>query len=58
MMKYYEDEETRVVAREGLWCYEGVVLPGDKVVLGRWWSPDDGVGEGQYSGPFLLWNVD
>ncbi|MCJ1253742.1 hypothetical protein MMC24_001554 [Lignoscripta atroalba] len=28
----------------GCWAYEGVVLPGGMVMLGRWWSPMDGVG--------------
>lgn len=54
---------------EGLWAYEGVVLPGGNVVVGRWWSPasGDGLGiekpaadnpEGVYCGPFLWWCVD
>ena len=45
---------------EALWAYEGVVLPGGEVVVGRWWSPqeDDEDPEEQYSGPFILWCVD
>lgn len=48
-----------------LWAYEGVVLPGGEVVVGRWWHPrevdadadaDDGAIE--YSGPFMFWCVD
>ena len=58
MMKYFEHEfDAGVIDPEGLWAYEGVVLPGGQIMLGRWWSVDDGV-DGQYSGPFILWCVD
>jgi len=57
---------------EALWAYEGIVLPGGQIVVGRWWCADDsdpGVGLGKtpapatgegecYSGPFLFWCVD
>lgn len=66
MMKYFEvedDEESAGVYGanidwDALWAYEGVVLPGGKIVVGRWWSPNSGVEEDQYSGPFVLWCVD
>ncbi|TKA76036.1 hypothetical protein B0A55_05109 [Friedmanniomyces simplex] len=58
MMKYYEDLQTGGVDHDSLWAYEGVVLPGGQIMLGRWWSPGDGVGSEQYSGPFILWCVD
>ncbi|TKA39328.1 hypothetical protein B0A54_10346 [Friedmanniomyces endolithicus] len=58
MMKYYEDLVTGGVDYDSLWAYEGVVLPGGQIMLGRWWSPSDGVGSEQYSGPFILWCVD
>ncbi|KAK3110233.1 hypothetical protein LTR53_015673, partial [Teratosphaeriaceae sp. CCFEE 6253] len=58
MMKYFEDPDSGVVDEEALWAYEGVVLPGGEMMLGRWWSPGDGTGEEQYSGPFVLWCVD
>ncbi|KAH9835087.1 hypothetical protein Tdes44962_MAKER08589 [Teratosphaeria destructans] len=59
MMKYYwVDVETGVIDEEALWAYEGVVLPGGQVVVGRWWCTSDGVGEEMYSGPFILWCVD
>ena len=22
------------------WAYEGVVLPGNQIIIGRWWYPD------------------
>lgn len=44
-----------------LWAYEGVVLPGGEIVVGRWWSPSaphQGVDEECYSGPFMFWCID
>lgn len=43
-----------------LWVYEGVVLPGGRMILGRW---SDMHGNPEYpdsidSGPFIFWNVD
>lgn len=62
------------VGVEGLWAYEGVVLPGGNLIVGRWWSPGtgDGLGleapgnhaqgdddnGGVYGGPFLWWCID
>ncbi len=57
MMKYFEDEDGSI-DHQGLWAYEGVVLPGGQIVVGRWWSPTDDDNEGVYSGPFILWCVD
>lgn len=60
----------RVMDESSLWAYEGVVLPGGEIVVGRWWSPSaltQGAGnqqqveeeeEGEYSGPFMFWCVD
>jgi hypothetical protein len=42
------------------WAYEGCVLPGNRVIVGRWWwirnnnIEDDDIP----SGPFIFWNVD
>jgi hypothetical protein len=38
---------------EGCWVYEGCVLPGSNIILGRWWSPLDI----DFSGPFIYWLV-
>ena len=38
-------------------CYQGVVLPGGHMILGRWWAPIDDE-EQLCSGPFMLWAVD
>ncbi|KAF1814324.1 hypothetical protein P152DRAFT_267811 [Eremomyces bilateralis CBS 781.70] len=35
MMKYFEDGNP---FEDALWAYEGVVLPGSKIIVGRWWS--------------------
>ncbi|KAK8156402.1 hypothetical protein IWX90DRAFT_486658 [Phyllosticta citrichinensis] len=60
MMKYFkDDEDDGGFDTTALWAYEGVVLPGGQVILGRWWSPEVGVpDEEKYSGPFIFWNVD
>ncbi|MCJ1427607.1 hypothetical protein MMC29_005510 [Sticta canariensis] len=39
------------------WAYEGVVLPGGMMMLGRWWSPLDNQSERLSIGPFIFWNV-
>lgn len=43
-----------------LWAYEGVVLPGGELMVGRWWSPHNqlDMDEDEYSGPFMFWCVD
>lgn len=47
------------VEQDNLWAYEGVVLPGDRIILGRWWYASEQVNFGQdYNGPFILWAVD
>lgn len=38
-------------------CCEGVVLPGNKIILGRWWSLIDDE-DHHNMGPFIFWNVD
>lgn len=50
------DAEDRVVD-ERCWAYEGVVLPGRMIMLGRWWSPTDQTGEMLETGPWILWKT-
>lgn len=38
------------------WCYEGVVFPGNMIMVGRWWNKGDMVGRLRL-GPFIYWNV-
>ncbi|KAL9101466.1 MAG: hypothetical protein Q9163_003281 [Psora crenata] len=56
---YHEDggDDEDVMLDEHCWCYEGVVLPGGKIILGRWWQPLEEGGEQRNMGPFIFWNV-
>lgn len=54
--KYQVDDDAQINA--GCWAYEGVVLPGGMIMLGRWWSPMDDTGLKRCMGPFIFWNVD
>ena len=40
------------------WCYEGVVLPGGMIMVGRWWSPVDASEDMECVGPFIFWHVE
>ena len=40
-----------------LWAYEGVVLPGGMIMLGRWWSVADTDRRRECTGPWIFWNV-
>ncbi|KAB2575052.1 hypothetical protein DBV05_g6374 [Lasiodiplodia theobromae] len=58
MMKYFEDGNGGWDTN-ALWAYEGVVLPGGQIMLGRWWSPEAPVPNREvYTGPFIFWNTD
>lgn len=35
-LKYYDDD-LQLAGGDYLWAYEGVVLPGGRIILGRWW---------------------
>lgn len=48
-IKRYEDETE--------WCFEGVVFPGNMIIVGRWWSKNDSANRLQI-GPFIYWNTD
>lgn len=58
MMKYFGDMD-KEFNPENLWAYEGCVLPGGSMILGRWWFPSATMADGTaYSGPFIFWRVD
>jgi hypothetical protein len=59
MMKYFLEQDGQLDS-EALWAYEGVVLPGGKIIVGRWWSPASLAhgAHNMYSGPFIMWCVD
>ena len=46
------------IAHGGCWAYEGIVLPGGMLMLGRWWSPTDEGEERLCTGPWIFWKVD
>ncbi|KAF2869747.1 hypothetical protein BDV95DRAFT_85486 [Massariosphaeria phaeospora] len=44
---------------DNLWAYEGVVLPGGRIILGRWWYASGNVNlDDDYNGPFIFWAVE
>ncbi|MCJ1461476.1 hypothetical protein MMC07_000073 [Pseudocyphellaria aurata] len=45
------------MSTDDYWCYEGVVLPGGKIILGRWFSPNEDRAQCLNTGPFIFWNV-
>ncbi|KAF1956167.1 hypothetical protein CC80DRAFT_472857 [Byssothecium circinans] len=55
LMKHFE-EDLSDHDGDNLWAYEGVVLPGGKIILGRWYYASED--ENDYSGPFILWQVE
>jgi hypothetical protein len=59
MMKYLADSEGRYgTGRTAYWAYEGCVLPGNQIMLGRWWCPRTmETQDRSYCGPFIFWNV-
>lgn len=60
-MQFYTKVENgqHVYDPNQVWAYEGCVLPGGRIIVGRWW---DAVAEldnpNINSGPFIWWNVD
>jgi hypothetical protein len=41
-MKHFMDDFDQV-EQDNLWAYEGVVLPGGRIILGRWWYASENV---------------
>ncbi|KUJ20623.1 uncharacterized protein LY89DRAFT_578476, partial [Mollisia scopiformis] len=61
MMKFYTKKENgeQVYDPTQVWAYEGVVLPGRRIVVGRWWDARGDIDDERInSGPFIWWNVD
>jgi hypothetical protein len=61
MMKYLPDENGNYgFGHTSGWAYEGCVLPGNEIMLGRWWrvEPDPAQQEPAYSGPFIYWRLE
>ena len=58
-MKHYDN--LAYANLDDLWAHEGIVLPGGRIIVGRWWYASDDPGADTYgdnSGPFMLWAVD
>jgi hypothetical protein len=62
MMKYYTKIDSNgfeAYDPDQVWGYEGCVLPGGSMIVGRWWDArNDGTLMSTASGPFIWWNVD
>ena len=45
---------------DDVWVYEGIALPGNHVMMGRWSQPTEEreLSDDYQCGPFILWNVD
>jgi hypothetical protein len=57
MMKFYTVHGAYDPAET--WGYEGCVLPGGRIIVGRWWEANVDIDSPDlYSGPFMFWNVD
>ncbi|KAF2199038.1 hypothetical protein GQ43DRAFT_377200 [Delitschia confertaspora ATCC 74209] len=56
-MKHFIDDNAQL-DQDNLWAYEGVVLPGGQIMLGRWWYADEIPNHRTYSGPFIFWAVE
>ena len=61
MISYLPDEAGNYgYGQTATWGYEGCVLPGNEIMLGRWWrigaisDPEDP----SYSGPFIFWRIE
>ncbi|TVY28683.1 hypothetical protein LHYA1_G002430 [Lachnellula hyalina] len=58
LMKFYTDSNGDYNP-EQLFCYEGCVLPGGKIIVGRWWDAfADPRDDSTASGPFIWWNIE
>ncbi|XP_014555418.1 hypothetical protein COCVIDRAFT_38776 [Bipolaris victoriae FI3] len=57
-MKHFSDDY-QDPDQDNLWAYEGVVMPGGRMILGRWWFASESMAtQLDYNGPFILWAVD
>ncbi|KAH8808612.1 hypothetical protein F5884DRAFT_858140 [Xylogone sp. PMI_703] len=54
MLKFFPDANG-IYDPEQVWGYEGVVLPGNRIIVGRWWDIYNVTSS--YCGPFIFWNI-
>jgi hypothetical protein len=62
MIKFYtkcDENGEQTYDPDQVWAFEGCVLPGGRIIVGRWWDSTSDPNEvTTQSGPFLWWNVD
>lgn len=61
MMKFYTkiENDEQVYDPTQIWAYECCVLPGGRIIIGRWWDAGtDPADDRINSGPFIWWNID
>jgi hypothetical protein len=56
LMKFFPDKQGQYDSGE-VWGYEGCVLPGGSIIVGRWWDATANAADDVFSGPFIFWNV-
>ncbi|TAQ86739.1 hypothetical protein B7494_g4941 [Chlorociboria aeruginascens] len=57
IMNFHPDEHGHYNP-EDVWAYEGCVLPGNRVIVGRWWNAKGSTDRESQGGPFIWWNVE
>ncbi|QSZ35260.1 hypothetical protein DSL72_008129 [Monilinia vaccinii-corymbosi] len=57
IMKFFPDEMGNYDPGQS-WGYEGCVLPGGRIIIGRWFDARSDSDIDVMSGPFVFWNVD
>jgi hypothetical protein len=59
IMKFFETK-TGEYDPKNVWAYEGVVLPGGHMIIGRWSDAlaNHADRHNSQSGPFIFWNVE
>lgn len=57
VIKFFPDEIGNYDPTQA-WGYEGCVLPGGRIVIGRWFDARSSSDQDVMSGPFIFWNVD
>ncbi|TEY36652.1 hypothetical protein BOTCAL_0545g00040 [Botryotinia calthae] len=57
IMKFFPDQNG-FHDPEQSWGYEGCVLPGGRIIVGRWFDAQSRSSRDVMSGPFVFWNTD
>ncbi|KAF7959187.1 hypothetical protein EAE96_002702 [Botrytis aclada] len=57
IMKFFPDQDGHHDPGQS-WGYEGCVLPGGRIIVGRWFDAKSRSSRDVMSGPFVFWNTD